>query len=181
MKTDRNLEWEVGEEKKVLHTPIYDIVTRRSTAPEGVTGDYYVINAVDWVVVLPVHDGKFVMVRQWRHGAGCVTTEFPGGVCDPGENPVKTAARELEEETAYRAGKITALGTFSPNPALFSNRFHIYLAEELTPLPAQKLDADEFIHVVELPEEEVLSGMGKGELIHAFMGTVLYLYLRHKK
>ena len=178
---EKRIDWKINDEKMVFHTPIYDIVSKNSTAPEGVTGDYYVINAPDWVVVLPVLEGRFVMVRQWRHGSASVTTEFPGGVCDPKEDPMVTAARELSEETAYQAGKITCLGTFSPNPALFSNRFHIFLAEELTPLPEQKLDPDEFIHVVEIPEEEVLCGAGKGELIHAFMGTVLYMYLQYKK
>ena len=37
------------------------------------------------MIAIPVHDGRFVMVRQWRHGLEGITTEFPGGVQEDGE------------------------------------------------------------------------------------------------
>ena len=68
------------------------------------------------------------MVRQYRHGAGQLTLETPGGLIDPGETPAEAAARELLEETGYAADEIVSLGAVNPNPALFSNRLHGFLA-----------------------------------------------------
>lgn len=55
-------------------------------------------------------DGRVILVRQYKQGAG-VCVEIPGGARDkPNETPEETAQRELLEETGYRPGKVIALG-----------------------------------------------------------------------
>ena len=93
--------------------------------------------------------------------------------------PEQTAARELWEETGFRAGRLTQLGVVNPNPALFRNRFYVYLAEELEPTGTQKLDPDELLNWELRPIEEVLSAYGSPEFSHALMGTALALWLLH--
>ena len=75
---------------------------------------------------------------------------------------------------------MTHLGTVSPNPALFSNRVHIYLAEELTQTGVRHLDRDENISVIELPVGEVIENFASVDYSHAFMGTALALYMRYR-
>jgi 8-oxo-dGTP pyrophosphatase MutT (NUDIX family) len=142
------------------------------------------MDAPDWAIVVPVLDTpqgrKFVMVRQWRHGARELSLEFPGGVFERGEEAPRAAERELREETAYQAGKIAILGEFNPNPAIMSNKVYFFLAQDLKPLPGQNLDEDEYVDVVLVSQDEVIRGMGRGgPFIHALMGTALALYLRH--
>ena len=175
---DEKLIWKTLDEKKLLHTRVFDVLSLRERASNGIEGDYIALDAPDCVVVLPEHNGNFIMVRQWRHGAGRLTTEFPGGVIDRGEAPDRAAARELYEETGMRAGKLTLLGSFSPNPALFNSVFHVYLARELTPADGQHLDADELVDCFEMPIDEVISSLGSDDLCHAFMGAAMALYLR---
>lgn len=125
---DEHLSFKKISEKLICNTVVFDVKTQHEASYTGIEGDYISVSAPHWLVVVPVIDKKFVMVRQWLHAMEQITTEFPGGVGETGEAPGEAAARELEEETGYRPGKITHLGTVSPNPALFSNRLHIYLA-----------------------------------------------------
>ena len=175
-----NLKWKTVKTKKLLHTPVFDIVSQHEIFSNGLEGDYVGIEAPDWVVIIAEHEGNFVLVRQWRHGEDNLTLEFPGGVMDPGEQPAATALRELEEETGYKAGKLTFLGKVSSNTALFKNHFSVFLAEDLIQTGEQHLDKDEFIKFEEMPVDEVISRYGDEEFTHAYMGTALAFYFRHK-
>ena len=176
---DNNLKWKVGERKLLLHTPVFDVNVQHEIAPNGVEGDYIAMTAPDWVQTIAVYEGQFVLVRQWRHSSETVSLEFPGGVADEGEDPAESASRELLEETGFKVGKLTHLGSVSPNPALFCNRFHVYLAEDLTPSGTQHLDEDEVLRWSLVPIEEVVAGFGSEEYAHALMGTALTYYLRY--
>lgn len=176
---ERQLEWEILGRRQLLHTPVYDVIAQDERAATGIEGTYIAIDAPDWVMTVPVWQGKFVLVRQWRHSAQCLTTEFPGGVRDKDEDPEQTATRELLEETGFRAGKLTRLGVVSPNPALFQNRFYVFLAEELEPTGTQALDPDELLNCELRPIGDVLSAFGSPEFSHALMGTALALWLLH--
>lgn len=178
--TDKELIWKITETEHLLHTPVYDVISQHEVSPTGLEGDYIAIEAHDWVMVIPEYRGSFVMVRQWRHSSEELTTEFPGGVRDSGEDPAETARRELFEETGFKAGRLTKLGDCSPNPALFKNRFHVYLAEDLVPTGEQALDDDELLTYRLIPIDEVVGGFGRGELTHALMGAALAYYLQHR-
>lgn len=177
---DDQLKWNVTGREKVLSTPVFDVYEQREISGQGIGGDYIAIDAPDWVMTIPVYQDKFVLVRQWRHAAQRLSMEFPGGIADDREDPAKTAYRELLEETGFKAEKITHLGTVNPNPALFSNRFHIYLAEQLVPTGELHLDDDEFLSCELIPVDEVIASYGSEEFSHALMGTAMALYLRKR-
>lgn len=179
--TEKDLRWTTESSKKLLHTPIFDVIEQHEITASGLGGDYVAMTAPDWVMVVPEYRGSFVLVRQWRHAAEKLSLEFPGGVADDGEDPAQTARRELLEETGFRADRLTHLGTLNPNPALFKNSFHVYLAEEPEPTGEQKLDDDELLTYELKPVEEVISTFGTGEFNHALMGTALTLYLRYRR
>lgn len=178
---DRELRWQVSEEHELLHTPVFDVKQQHEVSATGIEGDYVAMSAPDWAMVIALYKGCFVLVRQWRHAARELTAEFPGGVVDGGEDPADAAVRELYEETGFWAGRLTRLGTVSPNPALFGNRFHAFLAEELIPTGEQNLDDDELLTYSLVPVDEVIASYGTGEYTHALMGTAIALYLRHTR
>ncbi len=177
--TDKQLKWTTTEVKPLLHTPVFDVLQQTEVSGTGITGDYVAIDAPDWVVVIAVWRDQFVMVRQWRHAEENMTWEFPGGVCNKGEDPEETAKRELLEETGFRAGKITKLGRVSSNPALFRNHFTAFLAEDLKPTGEQHLDDDELLNYTLMPRRQVIDAFGSPEFSHAFMGTALAFYFRY--
>ena len=178
---ENQLKWRITESKQLLHTPVFDVNEQHEIAATGLEGDYVAMEAPDWAMVVAEYQDSFVLVRQWRHAAECLSLEFPGGVVDGGEDAATAARRELKEETGFEAGKLTHLGTVSPNPALFKNQFHVYLAEELRQTGAQALDSDELLTYELMPTDEVIRGYGKGEFAHALMGTALMLYLQYRQ
>ena len=178
------LVWNEESRKTVYSCPIFRVGERVCRSPENTLQTFTVLDTSDWAIVIPVIETaegkKFVMVRQWRHGARELSLEFPGGVFEKGEDAIQAAARELREETGYTAEKIEKLGEFNPNPAIMSNRVHFFLARDLRSPLEQDLDDDEYVEVENIPWEEVLCGLGKPPYIHALMGTAMALYLNYK-
>jgi 8-oxo-dGTP pyrophosphatase MutT (NUDIX family) len=176
-----NLVWREEERREVYKCRVFSVYESVCRSPDKRrTGVFMGLDAADWTIVAPVleKDGRrfFVMVRQWRHGAQELSLEFPGGVLEADEDSSQAALRELEEETAYTAKKITKLGEMSPNPAIMNNRVHFFLAEDLSLLPSQRLDEDEYVDMEVVPVEEVMENMGKKPYTHALMGTTLALW-----
>ncbi|KAA0209589.1 NUDIX hydrolase [bacterium] len=84
--------------------------------------------------VVPLLDNDTVlMVEQWRIGARKPLLEIPAGTLDEGEDPMACAARELEEETGYRAGKLEHMFTMFPSPGILDEKMFIFMARDLTP------------------------------------------------
>ncbi|MDE6221825.1 MAG: NUDIX hydrolase, partial [Lachnospiraceae bacterium] len=106
-------------------------------------------------------DGRLVMVRQYRNALDRFTLEIPAGGLNPDEPTIDAAARELEEETGYRCGKIEKLITIRTTVAFCNEKIDIYLATDLKKT-GQHLDEDEFvnveIHTVEALEEMIYDG-----------------------
>ncbi|MDR0403816.1 MAG: NUDIX hydrolase [Treponema sp.] len=176
-----NLIWNEGKSRLVFRSNVFSIREAESRSPKGENRLFTVMDAPDWVIVVPLLETeqgpRFIMVRQWRHGSGELSLEFPGGVMEKGESAEEGAKREFEEETAYRAAKFYRLGDMSPNPAIMSNRVHFYFAENLSPLPSQNLDEDEFVDVERIPVGDVIGGMGKAPFVHALTAAALALYM----
>ena len=104
---DKELLWHEIEELDRRKEPLFDLITVKSRNNDGTEGRFIKVKPPDWVTVIPIlPDGKFLMVRQYRHGSASLSDEFPAGVIDPGEEPLDAAKRELLEETGYRARKM---------------------------------------------------------------------------
>ena len=177
---DKSLLWKENSRSVLLQTPVLTVLQTESISPDGKTGKYIVMDAYDWVVVVPVIENKFVIVRQYRHGSKKISMEFPGGALEKGEDASEGAKRELLEETGYMCENLTLLGSFSPNPALMSNRVHIFLAENLKKIADQELDNDEYVQFLELEQDEVFFKLQNDTSTHIFMATALLLYKEHK-
>jgi ADP-ribose pyrophosphatase len=114
--------------------------------PGGLRVTREVITHPGSVVVLPVlQDGRIVMIRQYRHATRQYLWELVAGRIDEGERVKEAAARELLEETGYKAKRFTEFLDVFPTPGFLEERMHILLAEGLTAGEAQPEEDEKII------------------------------------
>lgn len=128
------------------------------------------------VCILPVLHDHILLVKQFRLPAGKVLLEAPAGTLDPQEPVERAAARELEEETGYKAGNLRFLGAFYVAPGYSSEKIHAYLATELEEGEAHA-DSDERLQLISMPIRELQERILKGEIEDAKTIASFYLAL----
>jgi ADP-ribose pyrophosphatase len=127
------------------------------------------------VAILAIDDEERVLlVRQWRHAIGRALLEIPAGTLDRGdagdiEDHAGAAARELEEETGYRAATWRYLGSFYTAPGFTNELMHLYLATGLTAAHADRLgpDEDERLELQAIPLADAVAMAERGEIADA--------------
>jgi ADP-ribose pyrophosphatase len=130
------------------------------------------------VLMIPVLDnGRLIAVRQFRYPQNRAFVEFPAGKLDAGETALATAQRELVEEAGYRAAHWTRLGVIHPVISYSTEAIEIYVARSLTHVGA-KLDAGEFLDVLECTEDDLHAAQDHGRLTDAKTLAALAMHAR---
>ncbi|AWB45071.1 ADP-ribose pyrophosphatase [Paenibacillus sp. CAA11] len=148
--------------------------------PNGETATREIIRHPGAVAVLAVREGRILLVDQYRQALGRCELEIPAGKLEKGEEPSEAAKRELEEETGYRAGKITLLHSFYTSPGFADEIIHLYLAEELTSGEASP-DEDEFLELYEVSAEEAKNFITEGRISDAKTVLAFYIWQSRQK
>jgi ADP-ribose pyrophosphatase len=132
--------------------------------PDGSEGVREYIRHPGAVAILALFDdGRVVLERQFRYPHGSVFIEIPAGKCEPGEDRLVSARRELQEETGYVAEDWRRLGVIHPAIAYTNEAIELFLARKLT-LRERRLDAGEFLEVITLPLGEAVEMVRDGRI-----------------
>lgn len=135
------------------------------------------------VVVVPlVSADEVCLVEVVRVAVGQTLVELPAGTLDRDEPPLATAARELAEETGYRAGRIEPAGEFWMSPGILRERMHLFVAHDLTP-GEQALEPGELIRPRVVPWAEAVAMCLDGRISDAksVAGILLLEARRHPR
>ena len=121
----------ISQTKEVFGCQWFRVHEERWGSPSDSQSEpYYRIESSDGVLVLALtKTGEFILVRQFRPVLRKTTIEFPAGGIEKGENPDQAAARELLEETGYRAGLLSLLGCGHIMMNRYSARDYLFLAQ----------------------------------------------------
>jgi len=173
--------WQPEKIDSLFTHPLFELERHHLLAGES-RREALVLSAPDWVNVIPLlPDGRVLLVRQWRFGLSAPTLEIPGGMVE-GEDPRQAAARELLEETGYRATSWECLGELHPNPAFIANRILTYLATDLTRVGEPEGDGEEEITVETASLEDIPGLIAAGEITHSLVVAAFYLHgLRNRQ
>ena len=108
-------------------------------------------------------EDKVILVKQHRFPHGYVL-EIPAGTLEKKEEPINCAFRELEEETGYRARKMTPLITYYPSIGYNTEIIHCFVASGLKKVADLKLDDDEILSVVKIDLSKLLRMIKSGKI-----------------
>ena len=166
--------------EELLVTRLFRVVRHRELGTDGREHVKDTIEHPGAVTILPIlDDGRVCLIRNWRVAVGRTLIELPAGTLEPGEDPAATAARELLEETGYRAASVEKLREFSMSPGILNERMHLYLARSLQPGEAA-LEPGERIEplVVAWSEAMRMAFDGTIEDAKTLVGLLHYDYIR---
>jgi 8-oxo-dGTP pyrophosphatase MutT (NUDIX family) len=137
-----------------------------------------VVHLADVVnVVALTPDRRVILVEQFRAGSGRDSLETPGGLLDPGEDPLEAGARELLEETGYAGDPPQVLGTVWSNPALLTSRMTTLLITGARPVAAPRLDPGEELRVELVSARAIPQMIRGGRIDHALVVQGLLMWL----
>jgi ADP-ribose pyrophosphatase len=169
---------EVLRSEMIYEGPVFGVRRDEVREPTGVQATREVITHPGSVVVLPVlPDRRIVLIRQYRYATKQFLWELVAGRIDAGENPRQAAARELIEETGYRAKKFRVFLDVFPTPGFLEERMWILLAEGLT-LGTAEPEEDEKITVKAYTRAELEKMIRDGKLRDAKSIAGLLYYFR---
>lgn len=170
--------WKVLDSEYLIRRPWLTARRDRVLLPTGAEiPEYYVLEYPDWVNTIAItREGRFVMVRQYRHGLGETRYELCAGVCEPGETPVESARRELMEETGFGGGEWQEIMTISANASAMTNLSHCFLARGVERLDEPHPETGEDISVHLLTADEVKTLLAEDAIKQALMAAPLWKY-----
>lgn len=137
----------------------------RVLLPMGVEGSFGVIRHPGASLAVPLlDDGRVLILRQYRFAVATRLLEFPAGTLDPGETPLSTMRRELQEEAGYSAERWDPLGAMLPCPGYSDEVIHLFLARELRELSERPAgDDDEDLEVLLMEPAELDAVLASGD------------------
>jgi len=147
--------------------------------PDGATATREIVKHPGAAAVLALLDDKMLVVEQYRKPLEKFQVEIPAGKLDPGEEPIVAAARELEEETGYRAGKLRPLNAFYTSPGFADEKLYVFIAEDLVKGQSRP-DEDEFLNVEAITFEQAQAYIREEKISDAKTLLAVYAWQLYK-
>jgi len=167
MREVRPGEWTIHGERVVDDTRRAVLSIADVELPDGGRFEQYVLRvpAAAVIAVLDEQD-RVLMMRRHRFIQNRWVWELPGGYLDPDEDAPVCAAREVEEETGWRPGRLELLLTMQPMVGTIDQPNLLYLAASATDTGAVP-DVNEAARIGWIPLDEVEQLIAHGEIVGA--------------
>jgi len=161
-------------EGKILSLSVYDITLNGRKVKREI------VEHRGAAAILAFEGKKVILVKQHRFPLGYVL-EIPAGTLEKGEKPRACALREIQEETGYKAKKMTYFLTYYPSVGYNTEAIHCFVATGLTKTGELKLDYDEVMSVVKMDFTKLLGMIKAGKIIDSKTICAALTYAAKKK
>jgi ADP-ribose pyrophosphatase len=143
------------------------IEEKKLVLPNGVEKDAVIVHPRGAVAILPVTETGYLLLRQYRYAVGQYIYEAPAGTMEDGEEPAKTARRELIEEAGVAAATLVPKGFIYTTPGFTDEKIWLFEARGLTPSQEFQKDADEVIEVKHVTRDKTDAMVRDGTICDA--------------
>ena len=167
---------QVLSSEMIYEGPVFGLRRDELIEPTGLRTKREVITHPGSVVVLPVlPDGRIVMIQQYRHATRQYLWELVAGRMEPGEDPKQAAARELAEETGYRARRYKVFLDVFPTPGFLEERMFLLLASDVVEGEASPEEDEKIVSAIYEPAKlEQMIAKGKLHDAKSIAGLLYY-------
>jgi ADP-ribose pyrophosphatase len=146
--------------------------------PNNIEKEKVIVHPSNAVAILPLNDDRCKLLRQYRYAIDQYIYEAPAGTMEPGEDPLKTAHRELIEETGFSARTIIQKGFIYTTPGYTDEKIYLFEARDLSPSREYEKDDDEIIEVVDIAIKDLAAMIHEGTIVDAKTICLIYHCLR---
>ena len=159
--------WRKVGEREVLNHRRMRLVEDQVILPDGSKTDYLrEIDKKDYVTIVATYGDKIVMVHDYSYPHDRMLLQFPDGEIGADETPEAGAMRELQEETGFKADRVTILGQNLDNPRRNTATNTVLLAKDVKDTGERNLDPEESLtEVVLLTEAEIRANIATGVIV----------------
>jgi ADP-ribose pyrophosphatase len=146
--------------------------------PNNIEKEKVIVHPSNAVAILPLNDERCKLLKQYRYAIDQYIYEAPAGTMEPGEDPLKTAHRELIEETGFSARTIIQKGFIYTTPGYTDEKIFLFEARDLSPSREYEKDDDEIIEVVDIATKDLAAMIHEGTIVDAKTICLIYHCLR---
>jgi ADP-ribose pyrophosphatase len=146
--------------------------------PNNIEKEKVIVHPSNAVAILPLNDDRCKLLKQYRYAIDQYIYEAPAGTMEPGEDPLKTAHRELIEETGFSARTIIQKGFIYTTPGYTDEKIFLFEARDLSPSREYEKDDDEIIEVVDIATKDLAAMIHEGTIVDAKTICLIYHCLR---
>lgn len=159
--------WTITGTKVVYQNPWILVREDKVIRPDGKNGIFGTITQPGGSSVIPMDEkGNVYLTEEYRYAIKQKSIEAISGGSDKKESRLKTAKRELKEETGFSARKWTYLGFINPLTSVLSSPNHMYLAQRLS-VGKKSLEGTEKIVLHKMPFKKAMQMIDSGKISHA--------------
>jgi ADP-ribose pyrophosphatase len=146
--------------------------------PNNIEKEKVIVHPSNAVAILPLNNDTCKLLKQYRYAIDQYIYEAPAGTMEPGEDPLKTAHRELIEETGFSARTIIQKGFIYTTPGYTDEKIYLFEARDLSPSREYEKDDDEIIEVVDIAIKDLAAMIHEGTIVDAKTICLIYHCLR---
>ncbi len=178
MFSNKNLYWDLLSTREDSQYHLFSVEINTCRSPRtGKPHEFQVLKSTDWVAVIALTEKReVVLVNQFRHGTRELSLELPGGLVKQGQSPAQSAAEELMEETGFTAPHFKLIGWNHPFPAILTNKFHVYLAENAVPTGKLNPDETEELETIMVPLDDLKDYVRKEKITCGIMIAAIGMF-----